>query len=422
MLNILYIGPNYSEWGQEHCPCSLAAAKWSRGFLTALGKIARVTALTHIYQFPWPKGRHLWIGRDERMLPEGCNCETVSYPALKWIRELWFGWAYASKAKKIITTKKIDVVLIYNCYIPWEVKVLKAIRKAHPKVKIVPIILDGDDPRKDNWGWMKLAAKYSDAFVALSWWVHQNIPANTGLPSYHFDGGADGWRGLDVLKFRSLESNSPNIQTSKHPNFTLVHTGALDQWRGLDFIIEVVKKLAAKRKDVKFVFTGKSCAKVLEAVFKDNPQVELPGFVSEEEMGRICNNADVLLNVRDPNHPDNILNYPSKLPHYLSFGRPVVSTRLASLSPDYDEVVNFSRVERVERVDDSHKEHREHKEVDEYVEKVEEVLAWSDERSVEEYKKIKAWFEHRKSWDVMVKGLVEWLESFVHELHEFNEF
>lgn len=385
MLNVLYIGPNDSVWAQEHCPCSLAAAKWSRGFLSAISKVSKLTVLTHTYYFPWPKGKLIWSKRDNRLYPTGYDCEVVEYPVFCHVREIWWRWGYAAKAKKIIREKNIDVVLIYNCYESWQVPVLRAIKTAFPDVKIIPIILDGDDPRKDNWGWMKRAACYSDAFVALSWWVYQNIPANTGKPAYHFDGGAEGWRGL--------RDERCGIGDEKR----LVHTGALDQWRGLDFMVEVVKGLTDKRKDVKFVFCGKSSEKVLKDVFKDNQQVVLPGFVSEDEMGQICNSADVLLNVRNPNHPDNILNYPSKLPHYLSFGRPIVSTRLQSLSPDYGEVVNFPK-------DDTN---------DSYVAMVEEVLLWGWGRRKTEYEKIKVWFEKRKSWDVMVSGLVDWVENLI---------
>ena len=382
-MNILYIGPNYSEWGQEHCPCSLAAAKWARGFLTALSKLANVTAITHVYYYPWPKGGKIWCGFDNRFHPTNWDCEVVSYPVLRYVREWWWAWMYPRKAKRIIREKKIDAVLFYNCEYPHERKMIERIAKFG--VPCFPIILDGDDPRKDDWGWIRETAANAAGFITLSWWVHTNIPEKTGKPSYHFDGGAEGWKG------------NRDERGGMGDEKLLVHTGALDQWRGLDFMVKVVEKLTAKRKDVKFVFCGKSSERVLKEIFGDNPQVELPGFVSEEEMEHICNSADVLLNVRDPNHPDNILNYPSKLPHYLSFGRPVVSTRLQSLSPDYDEVVQF--------VEGSG--------VDEYVAKLEEVLAWDAERKIKEYEKIKSWFEKRKSWDVMVKGLVDWLEEIV---------
>lgn len=384
MLNVLYIGPNDSEWAQMNRPVSLAAAKWARGFLTALSKIANVTALTHTYEVAWPKGNVFWRGYDKRLYSDGWDCEAVSYPVLKYVRERWWRFAYAAKAKKIIREKGVDVVLIYNCYESWQVPVLRAIKTAFPKVRVVPIILDGDDPRKDDWGWLKRAAKYAYGFISLSWWIHKNIPENLDKPSYHMDGGAEGWKGDDPAVRDQASAANP---------YRLVHTGALDQWRGLDFMTEVVNRLTERRKDVKFVFCGKSSEKVLKAVFKSNPQVELPGFVTEEEMGRICNSADVLLNVRNPNHPDNILNYPSKLPHYLSFGRPIVSTRLQSLSPDYEEVVHFSRNDDIQA----------------YVDKLEEILGQSGVARRAEYMKINDWFCRRKRWDVLVKGVVEWI-------------
>lgn len=382
-MNILYIGPNDSEWAQTNRPVGLAAAKWTRGFLTALAKACQLTALSHSYSYPWPKGNRIWGETDSKLFNAGWDSCAIGYPVLKFFRERYLSWAYPRVAKKIIRKKKIDLVIFYNCEYPHERRIIRSV--AQIGTPCIPIILDGDDPRKDEWGWLKETAANSVGFVSLSWWVHQNITKHTGKPSYHMDGGAEGWAGVP-----------PNPQL-KGTAFTLVHTGALDQWRGLDFMIEVVRRLAAKRKDVKFVFTGKSSAEQLKEVFGDNPQVELPGFVSEVRMEEICNRADILLNVRDPKHPDNILNYPSKLPHYLSVGRPIVSTRLDSLSPDYAEVVHFPANDTVEA----------------YLQEVERVLGFDDAQRLNEYEKIKSWFLRRKTWDVMVKSLVEWFEEIV---------
>lgn len=381
-MNILYIGPNESEWAQEHCPGSLAASKWARGFLGGLSKVARVTALTHTYYYPWPKGRRVWSGRDDRLYPDGWDCEIVEYPVLKYVRELWWRFAYAVKARRIIREKKIDVVLFYNCNECWQVPVMRAIRDCG--VSIFPIILDGDDPRKDDWGWMKKAARYADGFISMSWWVYQNIPCNIPRKiSLHFDGGADSWCG-----------NPPQERKPFEP-FTLVHTGALDQWRGLEFMIEIVRRYA--KEGVKFIFCGKSSRSALAREFGGNPHVELTGFVSEEKMEEICNSADVFLNVRDPLHPDNILNYPSKLPHYLSFGRPVVSTRLQSLSPDYAQVVHFPENDSVET----------------YIKLLNEIRDWDVERCRYEYDTIYKWFMANKRWDAMTQGLVTRIQECV---------
>ena len=386
-MNILYIGPNQSEWADANCPGSLAAARWSRGLLKSLSKICDVTALTHTYYYPWPKGNKIWSGRDDRLYPPDWDCEVVTYPVLRYVREWWWRHGYARLALKILHKKPIDAVLAYNCYEPWMVSVLQTIREKHPDVKIVPIVLDGDDPRKDDWGWMKRAAAFADAFVVLSWWMYCNVRQNVGKPVYHLDGGADGWQGVP-----------PDLQDKA---ITLVHTGELDRWRGLDLMIAVMSQTLARRNDVRFVFCGRVGIDAIRERFGNSPQVELLGFVEEDKLRDVCRNATAFLNVRDVSQPDNILNYPSKLAQYLSFGRPVVSTRLQSLSPDYDEVINF-----VPEDCEGGLAHG-------FVETIESVLRWDGKRREEEYQKIKAWFAVRKSWDILARGLADWLERMI---------
>ncbi len=386
-MNILYIGPNQSEWADAHCPGSLAAARWSRGLLKGLSKVCNVTVLTHTYYYSWPKGSKLWSGRDDRLYPTEWDCEVVSYPVFRYVREWWWRHEYARLALKILHRKDIDAILTYNCYEPWMVSVLQTIKEKHPDIKIIPIVLDGDDPRKDDWGWMKRAATCADAFVVLSWWMYCNVRQNVGKPVYHLDGGADEWQGV-----------SPNAHGKA---ITLVHTGELDRWRGLDFMIEVIEQTLARRKDVRFVFCGRVGIDAVRKRFGNSQQVELLGFVDKDELREVCRNATVFLNVRDVFQPDNILNYPSKLAQYLSYGRPVVSVRLQSLAPDYDEVVNFVTADCESGL------------VHGFVETVESVLSWDEKRYEKEYYKIKDWFAVRKSWDVLARGLVGWLERMI---------
>ena len=382
MLNVLYIGPNDSEWAQMNRPVNLAAAKWARGFLTGLNRCCRLTALCHTYEVPWPKGRVLWRGDDPRLHPTAWVHETISYPVLKGARALWFRYAYSRAARRIVREKKIDVVLLYNCYEPWQRAVMRDLKTAFgDRVKVVPVLLDGDDPRKDDWGWLRDAARFADAFVPLSWWVHTHLPERTGRPSYHFDGGADDWCGTPPAP----------VRTEK----TLVHTGSLDQWRGLDFMHAVVR--IYNRPNVKFVLCGKEMEGAPREAFRADPRVELAGFLDERALRTLCNAADALLNVRSPTHPDNILNYPSKLPHYLSFGRPVVSTRLASLAPDYAEVVQFPADDTPEA----------------YCRVLDAVLAQGEAARQAAYGRMRTWFEAHKRWDVQTAALANWLEELV---------
>jgi glycosyltransferase involved in cell wall biosynthesis len=127
----------------------------------------------------------------------------------------------------------------------------------------------------------------------------------------------------------------------------------------------------------------------------NDPRVEVKGFVSDEELHDICLRASLFLNTRNPNNGDNILNFPSKIPNYLAYGKPVVSTWLSSLSNDYrlylqvvepDDPLIFAR-------------------------RVEEILAWSDKQSQTHYRLLKEWFVKNKLWNIQAERFKNWMNS-----------
>ena len=56
-----------------------------------------------------------------------------------------------------------------------------------------------------------------------------NFPSSK--PRLHLDGGVDAWNGGDSLEIKQAECTR------------FVHTGALDKWRGLDFMRKVIALL-----------------------------------------------------------------------------------------------------------------------------------------------------------------------------------
>ena len=58
-------------------------------------------------------------------------------------------------------------------------------------------------------------------------------------------------------------------------------------------------------------------------------------FATDEELAREVEGADFLLNARDPAWPGAAYSFPSKLFEYLRAGKPIISTRLGGIPPDY---------------------------------------------------------------------------------------
>ena len=382
-MKILWVGPFFSDYALSHrFEVNQAASKWSRGLLSAL-KNARtdveIRVLSSCTAQRWPRGKVMWQDANEKWFLDWFPCERVGYCNVVGFKDLWLKNAYSHRAKKIFRSWHPDVVLCYNSLHAENVTVMRQASKQG--VKSVPIILDGDDPRKDNWKWIEKGNRFASGVVFLSYWMTQNYPDKT-KSVLHMDGGADLFKG-----------NSPTYTGVDHM-YTLVHTGALDYWRGLDFMKHVVK--SCKRKDVRFVFCGK-CDKIKMAqAFENDPRVEIRGFISDEEVEELCCQADAFLNVREPSVGDNILNYPSKVPNYLSYGKPVVSTWIDSFSPDYREVLD---------VCDNTPEG--------FVRVLDDVLNRNLEQQKIKFEEIRAWFRERKSWDRQAERLLEFIGRLI---------
>lgn len=375
-MNILWCGPYLSDKAlREKRAPNLAASKWSCGLLSALRmQGVRLTVISHCPEQLWPKGRIFWQNSSPEWFQSNDECMRIGYPNWPIVRERYLDSRYAHMARKIFESRKIDAVVCYNSLNSFHVAVMKVAHELG--IPAVPIILDGDDPRQDDWDRILKETRFADGVIFLSWWAAQNYPARNRCPVLHMDGGADDWNGGETL----FGKDDKGI-------FQLVYTGALDTWRGLRIMRDIVKECT--RRDVRFVLCGKYDREKMWAEFGCDERVDVRGFVAEDELRSICIRADLFLNVRDPQVSENIVNYPSKLPQYLSWGHPVISTWIDSLSPDYRGILQLPS-------DDSGAA---------FAEKINEVLGWNFEQRTMYFDKLKSWFKERKTWIVQAKRL-----------------
>lgn len=381
-MRVLWVGPFYSDLAlsQKKAP-NQAAAKWSRGLLRGLESLGcEIRVIDHCPEQRWPKGRVFWQDDDPKWFLDWYPFERVAYCNSVGIKERWLDWAYVRAAQRIFEKWTPDVVLCYNSLHSYNVAVMG---EAHKQgIKSVPIVLDGDDPRQDNWEKILRDNRFAAGVVFLSWWMLQNYPKHE-MPLLHMDGGSDFFKG-----FLSSDSN-PQIAS---PLYTLVHTGSLDYWRGLDFMKEVVKICC--RTDVRFVFCGKCNKEKMWTEFGNDPRVKIKGFITDVEVESVCRAADAFLNVRTPEIGDNLVNYPSKVPQYLAWGKPVVSTWNESFSPDYRDIL--------EVCDNT---------PNDFVRVLDNVLSWGADAKEAKFQQIKTWFTERKSWQRQAARLLDFLKT-----------
>lgn len=383
-MKILFVGPNASMYALEHRPGDPAAAKWAYGLLKGMSSEAEIHVLTHVRERCWPKGDVLWSHGKAELFPEEWPCTAVSYPALYKIRDWWLNRFYPIKAGRMLRQERFDAVVMYNCMDSYQVAITK---RAHRLgIPSFAIVLDGDDPRRDNWRRILGDTAFVDGVAFLSYWAYENFPSQK--PKLHLDGGALAWNG------------TPPMAGQQNDRPTFIHTGALDKWRGLEFMKGVVACLEAHRSNVRIVLCGKTNEEAAVA-FRNSPNVVLRGFVSEAELADLSARADGFLNVREPSVGDNILNFPSKLPQYLSWGKPVVTTWIDSYAPDYQTMTcaDFSNTPET------------------FVGVLEKVAGWDFAQKQCHYEKVKSWFTQNKLWTVQARRMFSWMSEVLETKH-----
>ena len=121
----------------------------------------------------------------------------------------------------------------------------------------------------------------------------------------------------------------------------------------------------------------------------------MKGFVSDRELHEICLRASVFLNTRDPGIADNILNFPSKIPNYLAYGKPVVSTWIDSLSDDYRKVLQVVESDAPSA----------------FADQVSRTLMWSEAERQRYLHQVREWFLETRLWAVQARRLEKWMTA-----------
>jgi len=300
-----------------------ASTKWLSGLVAALVDLGHeVTLCGHCYMRAWPKGR-LMPGRHE-YLDSRFNTRLVRYVNVPGIRFPSLGRGYYLAAKEASLGTAFDAIVTYNPY-PWHVSAALKI-KAEVGLPWISLNLDFDDVGPD-WSFFRQATTGADAHLFLSHWGYEMAPVERKL---HLDGGI------------SVPPESP----TRDPNKTLhvVYLGKLGKSGGRDILLGLPSCL--KNMDVRFTYGGKASGADLEAYRKlaeEDPRVDFRGFVADDEVQALFQEADVFINPRDPDAKLNDMVFPSKIHHYLGAGKPIISTWTRGLSPEYRDLLTVSK-------------------------------------------------------------------------------
>ncbi|WP_020595940.1 glycosyltransferase [Spirosoma panaciterrae] len=296
---------------------SAAATQWSYGLLSALSaNNVDIKTYAPIWDSAFPKGK-LFPGKSA-YLEQSFDQTLVRYLNLPWIRPksiaLSLEKAIESELRK--GTRPI-AILNYNP-LSYYSEALDKISRKYPDIPWVNIVLDLNDPTADNWATFLQTTRRSKGSVFLSWWGYCNAPLENKL---HLDAG---WSGT-----------LPN--TSKSAEKVFIYAGKLEEYGGINQLLEAIKVLPDK--DVFFDFYGKRSNAALDKLAAEDSRVRFHGFVPDEQLDEACSKATAFLNPRDLSHHTNNMIFPSKLLFYIKYRKPILGPTMPGISPEYNSLL-----------------------------------------------------------------------------------
>ena len=105
-----------------------------------------------------------------------------------------------------------------------------------------------------------------------------------------------------------------------------LYSGLLNEVTGIDLYLQAIRRF--EKDDVLFLFTGRGpMEEEIARLAEEDVRVRYEGFLAREDYYALLNRANVVVNPRNMNLPENKNNFPSKVMEYLASGRNMVSTR-----------------------------------------------------------------------------------------------
>jgi glycosyltransferase involved in cell wall biosynthesis len=374
---ILWIGSLYEENHlKDNKATSPAANYWQLNLLNSLRyNKEKVILLSNHFQriFPFgylfPNGVNFW--------KKGFKVISYIYINIPILKSFSIFIAGKYKLKSYIKNNGFPKCIItYNPTI--ENSQLAYHFQTKYEIPWIDLCADAYDPG-ENWLNYNNLAKKANGHIFLSYYAFKNSPFKYNL---HLDGGID------------IFDNQLDL-TNKSNSKVILYTGMLCEYGGLDLLINSF--LAINDHNLKLIICGHGKkSKILDDAIHNDKRITFLGLVPDNILNKLYSEADIFINPRPIDINGGSMNFPSKILKYLSFGKPVISSKTFGLSPDYEEVLIYFEEYSIYCL--SHK--------------ILEILSWTDIQKQDYFDKVNYFIKNKKNWIKSGYDLSNWLKIF----------
>ena len=295
-----------------------------------------LVGLRPIASFPNSK---LWLKPSVDYLSSGRKISFWPVLNLKLAKDLFWGILCFSKVRKW-KRKCIDEkskLLVYNIYSPFFPFLYWACRIN--KVQLYAILYDlGVPPKRLKLGFASMMGYRFCEIIAKHYIpkIDGRIIINEKIIDYYSPG--KDYVLIDGGINKSIIKNLFPLKPSTSDAYIFLCAGMLWDQNGTQLLLETMKMLKGQNIQLLFAGKGNDVPLIIQAA-KEDDRIEYLGMLSMEELFRVYEKADVLLNLRIEEEED--FHFPSKLLEYMATGKTVISTPIAHAERDYGDYIEI---------------------------------------------------------------------------------
>ncbi len=375
---ILWLGAIFDEKQMLNSKAiSPAANNWQRGLIEPLAKKgSSIIMLGHHPEPIWPKGNLLmnYCYTSDNLI----TSYLTGYINAPFLRNKTLISRYWSLLQKIMKVEgKPKCVITYNPYSQNSQTAIKLQKKLH--IPWICIVADMPTSKAEISKHKEYIA-LSDGVIFLSWDMYKKSKSPIKL---HLDGG------VSQIK---PHTNTAGIDTINDKKIIL-YAGSLTKWGGIDLLIEAFKLI--NRTDIELWICGPGRNSTVEHENSTNPKIKHLGFVDKNQLNEIYELASIFVNPRPSSIIGNEYNFPSKLFEYMSYLKPIVSTKTPGISPEYQNILIMCENESPIAI----------------AEKINYVLDWDNSKIENHQKDTIEFISTEKTWEFQTTKLTSWLNK-----------
>ena len=228
-------------------------------------------------------------------------------------------YRYYKLFNQLIQNKKVVILYNYN-YINMFINYFCKKRK----IKTVLIVADHSEYYEYRNPIRRfLAYRYSRDYYKFDYLIFLSRELKE---RYNFKNSLLMIGGINIGRFKDF------VSTPKKGKMVILYSGILSKVTGIDIYLKAIKLI--EDKDIRFVFSGKGEMKeLLIEKSREDKRIKYVGFLNEEAYLSLLGKANILINPRNMDLPQNKNNFPSKILEYLATGKVIISTKF----PNYQE-------------------------------------------------------------------------------------